>query len=280
MTWRAPPFMSTKPADDMAEASDLTNEELGALVRLKWALWRAGGVLSHDGTMLARVTRAGRRWGAIAAAVLAKLKVGDGKVSHHAVEDAIVRAENLSGRGKKAADGRWKTPAGKSPRSAANSEFRGRLNSYNLLKNNDPADARAMPTIISKSTLTSTSSVSPRARPVDNSRGLGEEGSSREAASNEALSQLLFEQGAESLMERARLPRKAAVAQIHRWFAAVGADGEELARFIAGAEQENLFGPNFIGAIEASVNAYAVARERGGSFNFGLVPVKGGKGAA
>jgi hypothetical protein len=75
------PYRSEHVTDAIADADDLTNEELGALLRIRWALHRAGGYLPASGKRLARIARAGNRWGAIAPSVMGKLVTAEGLVS-------------------------------------------------------------------------------------------------------------------------------------------------------------------------------------------------------
>jgi hypothetical protein len=59
----------------VAETADLTNEELGALTRLNWAMALEGGTLRNHPWLIRRLSRAGPRWKKICAAITAKLVV-------------------------------------------------------------------------------------------------------------------------------------------------------------------------------------------------------------
>ena len=103
------PYMPVVVNEDRAIASDLTNEELGALYRIKLALWHAGGFLDED--KLVRVSRAGKRWGAISRTVLEHLTVIGGKVSSGQVMIALEAVRRRRGerveRSVRAANARW-----------------------------------------------------------------------------------------------------------------------------------------------------------------------------
>lgn len=73
------PYRPEHVNDAIAASDDLTNEELGAYIRLQRALWRAGGLLPEND--LQRISRAGKRWNAIAPAIMRRLKIASGMAS-------------------------------------------------------------------------------------------------------------------------------------------------------------------------------------------------------
>jgi uncharacterized protein YdaU (DUF1376 family) len=75
------PYRSENVNEALAHTTDLTNEELGAYLRLQWAFWRAGGYLPNNMNALARIAHAGRRWGKIKPAILAKLTITEDAIS-------------------------------------------------------------------------------------------------------------------------------------------------------------------------------------------------------
>jgi uncharacterized protein YdaU (DUF1376 family) len=97
------PYRPEHINDAIANAEELTNEELGAFTRLLWALWRAGGYLPDDSKKLARFSRAGSRWGVIAPAVMGKLTVLGGKVSCSNLLMTLMLVEQRRARAAKAA---------------------------------------------------------------------------------------------------------------------------------------------------------------------------------
>jgi hypothetical protein len=95
------PYRPEHVSDAIANSVELTNEELGAFMRLTWALWRAGGYLPNDSKKLARFARAGSRWGLIAQVVMSKFTVSDDKISCpyvlYALSTVERRRHNLDG---------------------------------------------------------------------------------------------------------------------------------------------------------------------------------------
>ena len=137
------PYFPQHVNDAIANSEELTNEELGAYVRLQRALWRAGGYLPADPKKLARFSRAGKRWGAIAAAIMGKLTILGEKVSCPDVlrsmlmanerRERAVRAAHIKHGASRVSDGR------ESPTSDS------RLNSRKPLKSLSWDSIRAQP---------------------------------------------------------------------------------------------------------------------------------------
>jgi hypothetical protein len=63
-----------------AEEAGMTNEEVGALTRLKRQMARQGGSLPNDEETLKRYSESGSRWRRLAPVIMDKLIVKDGKV--------------------------------------------------------------------------------------------------------------------------------------------------------------------------------------------------------
>jgi uncharacterized protein YdaU (DUF1376 family) len=262
------PYMPVVVNDEIAETADLTNEELGAVTRIKWALWKAGGYLADDSKKLARIARAGSRWGKIAPAVMALLTVAGGKVSSASVLNTLLITRERRAQKVKAVNARNRKPDPV-------------LTSYNPLKNND-VRGRSVDVVQDQLKPKSKYIVEesfPHGAAVDRGEtaGLAKEASS-EPRSVEAVNELndaLYVHGTELLVSRVGLRTLQAKAQISIWLRDLGsADPAELARVLASADQENLFGPNFITVIDGRVRAIAAEAAFGGSLRFGPTAVK------
>jgi uncharacterized protein YdaU (DUF1376 family) len=131
------PYMPVMVNDAIADTSDLTNEELGALQRIMWAMWKAGGLV--DEARLSRFARAGSRWGTIAPAVLSKLKVESGKVSHAGLLTMLDLTRQRRRKRAEAAGQLWITKADR----GLNSKADPRLTSSKPLKSHETGHANA-----------------------------------------------------------------------------------------------------------------------------------------
>lgn len=261
------PYMPVIINDEMAETADLTNEELGALVRLKWAMWKSGGWLADDGKKLARIARAGSRWGKIAPAVLALLTVAGGKVSSPSLLSSLLITRERRAKNAKAVRARWSKPDPV-------------LNLANPLIGHEstPADVS-----VGHALRTSNHNKKEKEDPfllVDDvaaaargeAAGLPKAASSK-PGSNEALHETLYVHGCELLVTRVGLRLLQAQAQISRWLEKI--EAEDLARLLADADVHNLQGPNFVIVVDKRVAAVAAEKLFGGSLRFPPAGVKG-----
>lgn len=266
------PYMPVAINDEIAETSDLTNEELGALTRIKWALWKSGGYLPDDSKKLARIARAGSRWGKVAPAVLALLTVTGGIVSSPSLLTTLLITRER--RAKKVKAGTHKFAKPEVP-----------LNLSNPLISHDVGGASAAPLLEqSKSKLKYNAKSLLRSRDAAaSSEAQGHP--STVASSNEpsldqplhaALDETLYVHGTELLVTRVGVRTLQARAQICRWLTKI--DAEELALILAEAEAHNLKGPPFINVVDDRVDALAAERVFGGALRFPLTGVKRSNG--
>lgn len=78
------PYRPEHVADSIADSDDLSNEELGAFIRITRALWRSGGFMPVDKLpRFARATK--RRWRRLGPIILDKLTIHDGIASCQSV---------------------------------------------------------------------------------------------------------------------------------------------------------------------------------------------------
>lgn len=256
--------------DEMAETADLTNEELGALVRLKWAMWKSGGYLADDSRQLARIARAGSRWGKIAPAVLALFTVAGGKVSSSRLLSTLLITRERRAKNAKAVTARWAKPEGpltsskplKSHDVGANyvsSTYALRISNHNYNKNLRIKDSSLVGGAVAEAASGQPSSSS--AGSVD---GFVE--------GVRALDESIYVHGTELLVQRVGLQLLRARAQISRWL--VDIEPEALARVLAEADQHNLQGPAFINVVDQAVASIKAETMFGGHLALGLTPAK------
>ena len=233
------PYRPEHVNDAIANSEELTNEELGAFVRLTWALWRAGGYLPDDQKKLARFARAGSRWGSIAPAIMAKLTVAAGKISCPEILMTIFLVEQRRARAAKAAAARH----GK-PDSA--------LTSYNPLESLTPTCAQA------GSELVLAASNQNQNNNID-SKSLNTSG----AAAGRRANETFYELGAQFLIQRVGVRALAARSQIAKWLVAVDGNEIELSAIMASAGAENLNGARLIAVIDQRVGNRRTERAKG-----------------
>jgi uncharacterized protein YdaU (DUF1376 family) len=255
--------------DEIAETSGLTNEELGALVRLKWAMWKSGGWLPDDGKQLARVARAGSRWGKIAPAVLALFTIGGGKVSSPSLLNTLLITRERRAKNVKAVRARWSKP--EVP-----------LNASNPLIGHDSTPADVSVGHALRTSNQNQNKKDPSFYVEDRAvAALGEAAGPPKKAgstpgSNEALHETLYVHGCELLVSRVGVRLLQARAQISRWLVQVSA--EDLARVLADADVHNLQGASFVNVVDKRVAAIAAEKLFGGSLRFPIGEVKAGNG--
>lgn len=258
------PYMPVIVNDEIAETSGLTNEELGALVRLKWAMWKSGGWLADDGKQLARIARAGSRWGKIAPAVLALFTIAGGKVSSPSLLSTLLITRERRAKNAKAVRARWAKPDGP-------------LNASNPLKNHE-LDADHVSTAHAvrisnqnQNHIEEDFFPSRGAAAAGEAAGLPKEVSSS-AGSVEALHETLYVHGCELLVGRVGVRLLQARAQISRWLVQIAPD--ELARVLADADVHNLQGAHFVTVVDKRVAAIAAEKLFGKSLAFPPTEVK------
>lgn len=259
------PYMPVVVNDEIAETSGLTNEELGALVRLKWAMWKSGGWLPDDGKQLARIARAGSRWGKIAPAVLALFTVGGGKVSSPSLLNTLLITRERRAKSAKAVKARWSKP--EVP-----------LNASNPLIDHESGGDRVSPGHAPSTYNQNQNHIEEDFFPSRGAATRGEAaGFPKEAGStpgsNEALHETLYVHGCELLVARVGVRLLQARAQISRWLVQV--PPEELARVLADADVHNLQGAGFVNVVDKRVAAIAAEKLFGKSLAFPPTGMKG-----
>lgn len=276
------PYRPEHVNDAIADSEELTNEELGAFIRLQRAMWRAGGLLDADPKRLARFARAGSRWGKIAPAIMAKLTILGGKVSDPALMTMLDLTRNR--RRQKAEAAAASNAAQAAARAAGQAVGNSRadpprkskadmpLTSSNPLKTNEVGTAGAVGLRAqddrnqNQNHLEEVVLLRPDAA-ADAPKGSFEEAKDKQITS--ALNATLYEAGVELLHERVGLDRKAAKKQIAKWLVALD-DPHLLAKMLAYAEYRDIRGPDLINLIDAPAKQVQHEREVGP-----LLPLRG-----
>lgn len=242
------PYRPEHVNDAIAASDDLTNEELGAYIRLQRALWRAGGLLPEND--LQRISRAGKRWNAIAPAIMRRLKIASGMASCPDIMAMLVvtreRRAKAVERGERAARSRWG----------------GNAEGANALKNNKAA-------MLGASSEHCLSDANQNQNPID--KNLSSVGSGNAVKIGNILYATIYEEGVQLLVGRAGMRLLAARAQISRWLADAG-DAERVANLLAAVSVENLRGDKLIAVLHARVAAYKKERKNGPSLPFPFSP--------
>lgn len=260
-------------AEELAIAGDLTNEQLGALYRIKLKLWRANGFLPED--KLVSASGARKRWGKIMHEVLDHLTIAGGQFSCGAVMLALLatrerRAKRVE-RASAAANIRWKfsrAHEGGKPVSSvlANEISDALLTADKSLKDHGPSmlgassgqcldDANQNQNDLAKQILNSGDAS------AGGAAGLSED-SSRSSAGDNDQRNAIFKLGIELLISRLGLKKLAAHSQVSAWLKMVG-NPERLAQILGAADQENLHGSDFFGIVEQLAIGEKNIRERG-----------------
>lgn len=233
------PYRPEHVNDASANSEELTNEELGAFVRLQRALWRAGGYLPDDQKKLARYARAGSRWGIIAPAVMTKLNAIGGKVSCPEILMTIVLVEQRRAKAAKAAGVRY----GKADPV---------LNSRNSLES-----LTTNITVAGQEHILAASNQNHN-KNLD-SKTLSRGGDSARSQANRTF----YELSTEFLIKRVGVRGLAARSQIAKWLAAIDGDESELQAIISAAGAENLQGARLIAVIDQRVGNRKTEKKQG-----------------
>jgi uncharacterized protein YdaU (DUF1376 family) len=235
------PYMPIVVSDTIAETGHLTNEELGALLRIQWAMWMAGGLLDLD--QLPRYARAGKRWGAISRAIFAKLLVIDGKVSSPEITELLARTRDR--RRRKAEAGR----AGGLARSEGrlNATSAGRPNERNALKSYEAGGRSAWPALgqsKSKEEYGTRDSMEQRAS-VPPPQGTGDAELVADAAVRKHALNLLMTEGLEDIAQRRGVTKILARRMLNQWLLALDQDPHLLVTVLGDAAALGLTGERF-----------------------------------
>jgi uncharacterized protein YdaU (DUF1376 family) len=246
------PYRPEHVADAMADSDELTNEELGAYVRLQRAFWRAGGFLPAKD--LSRFSRAGKRWGAIGPMILRKLTITEGKASCSAILDLLLRTRDrrakAAERASMAATARWGSKDETRRGSVAT------LKTPKLLINHNVTMLEAL---------------------VTQSFGHSNQNQNQNLASKSLIKsddatggREVYEVGVKLLTERVGVRMLAARSQIAKWL--VIASEDDLGDILQAASAENLRGSGLVSVVDQRVRAVKQVRERGEPLPFGFQP--------
>ena len=227
------PYRPEHVNDAIANSEELTNEELGAFVRLTWALWRAGGYLPDDQKKLARFARAGSRWGSIAPAIMAKLTVAAGKISCPEILMTIFLVEQRRAKAAKAAAHRYGKPDPS-------------LTSYN------PLDSLGSNITVAKTKDVLAASNQNQNKNLDS-----------KTLSGRGISARFYELSTKMLIERVGVRGLAARSQVAKWLAGVDGNELELQEIMNAAGAENLQGARLIAVIDQRVGNRRTERKQG-----------------
>lgn len=244
------PYRPEHVNDAIAASEELTNEELGAYIRLQRALWRAGGYLPHDMRKLARFARAGSRWGRVAPAIMGKLTAAAGLVSCPDILRATVMAGERRAKAVKAANIRH-----------ANTEV-------------VRESSRPLKSLESTPALAATKELLAACNQNQNyleSKTLSASGDAVAVRDSKEGNSAVCETAIKLLVEKAGSRSLAARAQTARWLGACGSEAE-LASILEGVGRENLEGQRLIAVVNQRVNLIKQTKRFGAPLPFGFRP--------
>jgi uncharacterized protein YdaU (DUF1376 family) len=259
------PYRSEHVADAIADSEELTNEELGAYIRLQRAFWRAGGYLASKD--LGRFARAGKRWGRIGPILLRKLQIIEGQASCPLILDLLIRTRErrakAADRAYKGAQVRWGIKVS-GDRKRAITE--GALKTATLLKLHEvgvleasskqcPTDANQNQSLIYSKT---------QSKDATATNGLAKEGRKDDA---------IYDLGVKLLTERVGTRALAARSQVAKWMAVVE-NADELGHILIAVQHENIRGAHFVAIMDQRLRGLRAERELGQTLPFGINVVK------
>lgn len=262
------PYMSVPVADAIADAEGLTNEQLGALERVRRVLWRmiqpdsAAPMLPLEDVI--RVSRLGRRWGKAGPALMRRLVEVDGMVSCPVINTRLAlarkRRKAKAEAGAKGAEARW---------------------SGSEASQNDTSVAPRKPANPLKSPALDPDLLGPAYSNQNHKSGAeGQKLPSGTSLSAEVKAQqdALYRKGVKILMQRTGASRLQATKNINIWLNMMGADADALAALLDRvAEEENLTGVAFAIAVAREAERIERERTKGLSLPLGPVTIQGGR---
>jgi hypothetical protein len=268
------PYMPVKIAEAIADAEGLTNEQLGALERIRRVLWhRISPETTAPMLTLAEVravSRLGKRWAMAGPGLMAKLTVIDGMVSCPLVNDVLARTRLR--RSQRVAAGRA-SAASRGSEAARNGDSEGARKSHNPLKSPglDP-DLVGIPF-----QRAPTNENEKGEKPAQKSTGMSTQVSTAQARKRH---ETLFVDGVTLMMERTRCTRLQATKSINAWLGMLDGDAGAVAQLLAKADAENLSGHAFGRMVAQWTETAERERTRGLSLPLGPVvaPRKQGAG--
>lgn len=243
------PYISLVVNDEMAEWGDLTNEELGALIRIKFALWKTGGFLPDDSKQISRIARAGSRWGKVAPAVMALLTVAGGKISSPSLLGRLLITRERRVKKVKAGEARQAKPdiglnackpliSHEAGGDCAGVVLEHPASNYNYKR---------------KTALTDTAEDNSAPAREAPPQGAGEEATEKIAATPELAKSTLID----TVVKRSNQTRWYVESRARDWLPALGGDLDELKRIVGGLGQHNFSGQVFLDKIGEAVKTRA-----------------------
>lgn len=245
------PYRMEHVPDAIADTSHMTNEEVGAYQRLKWALWLAGGYLPE--AQLRNHARGGKRWSRIVGVISEKLTFARGVFSiARELEMRLLARERrakAAEKGAAAAKARWRAPRSEAPNRDSYGVARNAEKSH---KNNEGSMLEAlimqsMSNANQNQTLKNPSSLSKR--------------DARKVAGNQEES-AAYRLGEALLVERVGVRGLAARSQVSKWITKVG-DELAVAAILEAIERENIRGPHLVRIVDQRTSVLENERKRG-----------------
>jgi uncharacterized protein YdaU (DUF1376 family) len=230
------PYIPEHVHDLMAETAALSNEELGAFMRLRWALWDAGGYLPKREVQ--KATQAGSAWEMIGPAIMAKLTQAGRIVSSSSLLALLSRTRE---RHAKAVDRAERAAAARWSKNAPN---------FTSGEKNNEINENTMLVAFDKHANQNQNSINSKSLSMDRA----------------------YEDGARLLTDRAGIRNLAARSQVAKWIAAAG--DEELAAILSAVEREGLKGPNLVAVVDQRVAMIVRLQKRGPPLPFGPSLIK------
>ena len=242
------PYWPLYVDDELASTHELTNEQMGAFVRLQLILWRSGGYIAAKD--LARFSRAGKRWGALAAAILPKLTVSDGLASSAAQLDTLIRTRER--RAKAVARAIKAGTASGAARSAGQTSTTSvvGLTAAKPLKSHNTGQLQ----VNLKPTNQNQKALESKSRQENKESGLP-----------------IYDVAVTLLVEKVGIRALAARSQTAKWLGACGNEAE-LASILEAVKRENLSGHNLVAVVDQRVALIKRIKERGPTLPLGFRP--------
>lgn len=234
------PYMPVNIESATRYAENLTTEELGALIRIQWGLWEAGGFLPE--IEISRFARVGKRWGAVSVALRRKLTFEGGRVSCPWILELLGRTKaKRNARAAAGAQGGHATAQNRRFGDALKSNYAGTLKSNNLLNMHE-----------SNSCFAANSTQHTARNQNQNPSTI----TSLTRSAKGLAMQELFDFGAQSLVKRGGLSYSKAKRRLENWLDCVQGDIESLRNMLSEAEMRQLTGPAFSASIDSQVKGY------------------------
>jgi len=259
------PYMPIAVTDWIADLSDLTNEEAGALVRIRLALWRCGGLAAEN--RIARFAKAGRRWGAIKATVMAKLYAKDGVVSCPVTTSIMAEARRRRAKASAAGIASWR--GDRVVGALLNGEEESGLKRRNSLRKKGWGDEEASDEHLPEQRNHNQNQLDNKIQYTELPAGLYPESAAQLDNAR------IYVDGASLVMRKSAIRRAQAIRNLNHWLALCGGDPKELISIIHWAVSENFAGASFCGMVEQKAERRGIELRRGRGPNLHLASQAG-----